>query len=61
MAELNRARADFAGKFEELIESYDTGSRNNEGLSEKLLKLCLSQQRLNDLGTGIRVVTGYVI
>jgi type I restriction enzyme R subunit len=36
---LNKTRADFAEKFEELIESYNTGSRNIEGLFEELLKL----------------------
>ena len=39
---LNRTRADFAEKFEELIESYNAGSRNIEELFEELLKL--SQQ-----------------
>lgn len=36
---LNKTRADFADKFEELIESYNTGSRNIEQLFEELLKL----------------------
>lgn len=36
---LNKTRADFADKFEELIESYNTGSRNIEELFEALLKL----------------------
>src|SRR5690606_14049465 len=36
---LNRTRADFAEKFEALIESYNTGSRNIEQLFEELLKL----------------------
>ena len=36
---LNKTRADFADKFEELIESYNTGSRNIEELFEELLKL----------------------
>jgi len=36
---LNRTRADFAGKFEALIESYNTGSRSIEELFEELLKL----------------------
>ena len=36
---LNKTRADFAEKFEELIESYNTGSRNIEELFEELLKL----------------------
>jgi type I restriction enzyme R subunit len=35
----NKTRADFAGKFEELIESYNSGSRNIEELFEELLKL----------------------
>ncbi len=35
----NRTRADFAEKFEELIESYNAGSRNIEELFEELLKL----------------------
>ncbi len=36
---LNRTRTNFADKFEELIESYNTGSRNIEQLLEELLKL----------------------
>ena len=36
---LNRTRADFTEKFEELIESYNAGSRNIEELFEELLKL----------------------
>jgi type I restriction enzyme, R subunit len=36
---LNRTRADFAEKFEALIESYNAGSRNIEQLFEELLKL----------------------
>ena len=36
---LNKTRADFAEKFEELIESYNTGSRNIEELFEELVKL----------------------
>jgi type I restriction enzyme R subunit len=36
---LNKTRADFAEKFEELIQSYNTGSRNIEQLFEELLKL----------------------
>ena len=36
---LNKTRADFAKKFEELIESYNAGSRNIEELFEELLKL----------------------
>ena len=39
---LNKTRADFAEKFEELIESYNAGSRNIEGLFEELLKLSRS-------------------
>jgi type I restriction enzyme R subunit len=45
MIRLNRTRADFAGKFETLIESYNVGSRSIEELFEELLKLSLS---LND-------------
>jgi type I restriction enzyme R subunit len=36
---LNRTRTDFQRKFEELIESYNAGSRNIEELFEELLKL----------------------
>lgn len=36
---LNQTRADFAEKFEELIESYNAGSQNIEQLFEELLKL----------------------
>ncbi|HMP84059.1 MAG TPA: HsdR family type I site-specific deoxyribonuclease, partial [Verrucomicrobiota bacterium] len=36
---LNKTRADFADKFEELIESYNAGSRNIEDLFAELLKL----------------------
>jgi len=36
---LNKTRADFAEKFEELIESYNNGSRNIEELFEELVKL----------------------
>ncbi|WP_305041769.1 HsdR family type I site-specific deoxyribonuclease [Geoalkalibacter sp.] len=39
MIRLNRTRADFAEKFEELIESYNNGSRNIEELFEELLRL----------------------
>lgn len=42
---LNRTRADFAEKFEDLIESYNAGSRSIEELFEELLKLSNS---LND-------------
>jgi type I restriction enzyme R subunit len=36
---LNKTRADFAELFEELIESYNSGSRNIEELFEELVKL----------------------
>jgi len=36
---VNRIRADFAEKFEELIESYNNGSRNIEELFEELVRL----------------------
>src|SRR5207244_3579424 len=36
---LNKTRADFAEKFEELIESYNAGSRTIEELFEELVKL----------------------
>ena len=36
---LNKTRADFAEKFEELIEIYNQGSQSIEGLFEELLKL----------------------
>ncbi len=39
MIQLNRTRADFAEKFEELIESYNAGSRNIEELFDELVKL----------------------
>ena len=39
MIELNRSRANFAETFEELIESYNAGSRNIEDLFEELLTL----------------------
>jgi type I restriction enzyme R subunit len=39
LVRLNRTRADFAEKFEALIESYNNGSRNVEQLFEELLKL----------------------
>lgn len=45
MIQLNRTRADFAEKFETLIESYNAGSRSIEELFEELLKLSNS---LND-------------
>lgn len=39
LVRLNRTRADFAEKFEALIESYNSGSRTIEQLFEELLKL----------------------
>ncbi|MCM8624781.1 type I restriction endonuclease subunit R [Accumulibacter sp.] len=39
LVRLNRTRADFAEKFEALIESYNNGSRNIEQLFEELLQL----------------------
>jgi type I restriction enzyme, R subunit len=39
LVRLNRTRADFAEKFEELIASYNAGSRNIEQLFEELVKL----------------------
>lgn len=39
---LNRTRTNFADKFEELIESYNAGSRNIEQLFEELVKLSKS-------------------
>jgi type I restriction enzyme R subunit len=39
MIQLNRTRADFAEKFEELIDSYNAGSRSIEELFEELLRL----------------------
>jgi len=39
MIQLNRTRADFAEKFDALIESYNAGSRSIEELFEELLKL----------------------
>jgi len=39
LVRLNHTRADFAEKFEALIESYNAGSRNIEQLFEELLKL----------------------
>ncbi len=38
LVELNETRADFAEKFEALIESYNAGSRNIEQLLEELLR-----------------------
>ncbi len=45
LIQLNRTRADFADKFDELIESYNAGSRSIDQLFEELLKLSNS---LND-------------
>jgi type I restriction enzyme, R subunit len=45
MIQLNRTRADFAEKFEALIESYNAGSRSIEELFDELVKLSNS---LND-------------
>ncbi len=45
LVRLNRTRADFAEKFEALIESYNAGSRNIEQLFEELLKLSNSLNR----------------
>ncbi|MBL8533775.1 MAG: type I restriction endonuclease subunit R [Betaproteobacteria bacterium] len=42
LVRLNRTRADFADKFEALIESYNAGSRNIEQLFEELLALSRS-------------------
>ncbi|CAG1772685.1 hypothetical protein BAC2_02865 [uncultured bacterium] len=39
MIQLNRTRADFAKKFEALLESYNAGSRSIEELFEELVKL----------------------
>ncbi|NKE73304.1 type I restriction endonuclease subunit R [Candidatus Manganitrophus noduliformans] len=39
MVRLNKTRADYLVKFEELIESYNTGSRNIEELFKELLNL----------------------
>ena len=39
LIQLNRTRADFAEKFESLIESYNAGSRNIEELFAELVKL----------------------
>lgn len=39
MIQLNRTRADFAEKFEALIESYNAGSRTIEALYAELLEL----------------------
>ena len=42
---LNKTRADFAEKFEELIENYNQGSQSIEGLFEELLKLSRNLNR----------------
>ena len=42
LLKLNRTRADFAEKFQELIESYNNGSRNVEQLFDELLELSKS-------------------
>jgi type I restriction enzyme R subunit len=42
LIQFNKTRADFAEKFEELIESYNTGSRNIEQLYEDLVNLTRS-------------------
>jgi len=42
LVRVNRTRADFAEKFEALIESYNAGSRNIEQLFQELLKLSKS-------------------
>ncbi|HMN21492.1 MAG TPA: DUF3387 domain-containing protein [Ottowia sp.] len=42
LVRLNRTRTDYTQKFEALIESYNTGSRNIEQLFEELLKLSRS-------------------
>ena len=42
LIQLNRTRADYADRFDELIESYNAGSRNIEKLFEDLLNLANS-------------------
>jgi type I restriction enzyme, R subunit len=42
LVRLNKSRMDFQQKFEELIDSYNNGSRNIEELFEELLKLSRS-------------------
>lgn len=42
MIQLNRTRADFAERFEALIERYNAGSRSIEGLFAELVKLSQS-------------------
>jgi len=39
MIQVNKTRADYLGRFEELIESYNAGSRNIEDLFQELLNL----------------------
>ena len=45
LVRLNRTRADFAEKFEALIETYNAGSRNIEELFEELLALQQPRRR----------------
>ena len=45
LVRLNRTRTDFAEKFEELIESYNAGSRNIQQLFEELLRLSNTPRR----------------
>ena len=42
LIQINRTRADFAEKFEALIESYNTGSRSIEELFDELVKISMS-------------------
>jgi type I restriction enzyme, R subunit len=60
LSRLNKTRTDFQRKFEELIESYNAGSRNIEELFEELVKLSRSlseeQQRHVSLDDGKGVV-----
>ena len=53
---LNKTRVDFAEKFEELIESYNNGSRNIEELFEELLKLSrsLSDEQMRHVRENLR-------
>jgi hypothetical protein len=52
---LNKTRTDFAEKFEELIESYNAGSRNIEELFEELLALSrsLSEEQQRHVREGL--------
>jgi type I restriction enzyme R subunit len=50
LVRLNRTRTDFLSKFEELIESYNAGSRNIDELFKELLALSRS---LNDEQNGM--------